>query len=50
MEEVLSIRISAELKAELVALAAELDRPITWVVRKALAQYLASSKEVHDAR
>jgi predicted transcriptional regulator len=36
----LTVRLPAELKAKLESLAATMDRPASWVVEKAVAEYL----------
>lgn len=43
--ETINLRIPAELRAQLEALAKELDRPLAWVVRRALEAYLAQEKK-----
>ena len=40
--EVLSVRLPSELKARLDKIAAGLDRPRNWVVRRALEDYVAA--------
>lgn len=43
--EVVTLRLPPELRAELEALALEMDRPLSWVVRRALEAYLVKEKK-----
>lgn len=43
--ETLSLRIPPELRAQLEALAVKYDRPLAWVVRRALEAYLEGKDE-----
>lgn len=42
--ETINLRIPADLRAQLEALAVKLDRPLSWVVRRALEAYLVQEK------
>lgn len=43
--EAIAVRLPPALRADLVALAEKLDRPVSWVIRRALEAYLAGEKE-----
>lgn len=43
--EILNLRVPPELKAQLEALALALDRPVAWVVRRALEEYVREEKK-----
>ena len=43
--ETLHLRLAPELRTQLEALALELDRPLAWVVRRALEAYLVKEEK-----
>lgn len=47
-EATVILRMTPEMKAELEAAAVAADRPVAWLIRDAVAQYLAA-KEVKNA-
>jgi predicted transcriptional regulator len=44
-DESITIRVQERLKSKLLVIAAEKDRPLSWVVHKILQQYLDESQD-----